>query len=83
MADPTRFELLERAARKDRAPTCSALCEESGRSKATVSHHLSELEDAGLVKLTRESRVAYVEIDRAAVEALLAETRRRLAVEGK
>ena len=81
LADPTRFELLERASQMQEAPTCSALGGECSRSKATVSHHLAELAEAGLVELTRASRFAYVAVNRQALETFVEETRRRLALD--
>ena len=49
IADPKRFEMLHGSRLKD-APTCSCICDWTGLAPATVSHHLKELDYAGLVK---------------------------------
>jgi ArsR family transcriptional regulator, arsenate/arsenite/antimonite-responsive transcriptional repressor len=55
LADPRRFSLLETIAGGYECPNQS-LCRDFPVSKATISHHLKELVQAGLVEPTREGQ---------------------------
>jgi ArsR family transcriptional regulator len=55
LADPTRLRLLSLIASVPEGEVCACdLNEPLGRSQATVSHHLSQLTNAGLI--TRKQR---------------------------
>jgi ArsR family transcriptional regulator len=56
LADPRRFEVLEKIARASRALRCSQLGAALPISAATLSHHLKELEAAGLIEVRREGK---------------------------
>lgn len=71
IADPKRFEILNKIARADRAPTCSCVGEWTGLSAATISHHLKELESAGLVHMERAGKFAYLTLRRDVWDAYL------------
>jgi ArsR family transcriptional regulator len=71
LADPSRFEMLQRIAASKEAPTCSCVREWLGLSPATVSHHLKELESAGLVNLRRAGKFAYITFRRDVLDAYL------------
>lgn len=58
VSDPTRFEILQRIAREENC-TCADLIECSSITAATLSHHLKELEDAGLIRIARKGKFAY------------------------
>ena len=64
LADAKRFEILQRIAESEEAPTCSCVCDWTGLAPATVSHHLKELDNAGLVNIDREGKFAYVTMRR-------------------
>jgi ArsR family transcriptional regulator len=64
IADPKRFEILHKIGRAENAPTCSCVCEWTGLSAATISHHLKELESAGLVHMERAGKFAYLTLRR-------------------
>ena len=64
LADPKRFEMLEKIGKSKEAPTCSCVCEWTGLAPATVSHHLKELENAGLVTVERNGKFAYLKLRR-------------------
>jgi ArsR family transcriptional regulator, arsenate/arsenite/antimonite-responsive transcriptional repressor len=64
LADPKRFEMLRRIAASTDAPTCSAVRDWLGLAPATVSHHLKELEGAGLVNVDRNGKFAYITLRR-------------------
>ena len=69
LADPKRFEMLQRIAASKEAPTCSCVREWLGLAPATVSHHLKELESAGLVNVERGGKFAYISIRRDVLDA--------------
>jgi ArsR family transcriptional regulator, arsenate/arsenite/antimonite-responsive transcriptional repressor len=64
LADPKRFEMLQRIAASNEAPTCSCVREWLGLAPATISHHLRELESAGLVNIEREGKFARISLRR-------------------
>ena len=59
LADPRRFAILERIAAAPELP-CQSLGAEFPVSKATLSHHLRELEAAGLVTVRRDGKFAHL-----------------------
>jgi ArsR family transcriptional regulator len=64
IADPKRFEMLQRIGASEEAPTCSCICDWTGLAPATVSHHLKELDSAGLVTIERDGKFAYLTLRR-------------------
>ena len=71
LADPKRFELLQKISESKNAPTCSCIRDWLGVAPATVSHHLKELEAAGLVNIERDGKFAYVSLRREVLKAYL------------
>ena len=69
LADPKRFEMLQRIAGSKQAPTCSCVCEWLGLAPATVSHHVRELESAGLVNVQRDGKFAHISLRRDVLNA--------------
>jgi ArsR family transcriptional regulator, arsenate/arsenite/antimonite-responsive transcriptional repressor len=69
LADPKRFEMLQRIAGSKEAPTCSCVSDWLGLAPATVSHHLKELEAAGLVRVEREGKFAHITLRRDVLSA--------------
>jgi ArsR family transcriptional regulator, arsenate/arsenite/antimonite-responsive transcriptional repressor len=72
LADPKRFELLERIARASCPLGCSELRPALAISPATLSHHIKELERAGLVKVTREGKFHFLSLRAGVLSALVA-----------
>ena len=72
LADPKRFELLERIA----ASSCSLSCSEVGPSlaisAATLSHHIKELETAGLIEIERRGKFHFLSLRPGVLEPLIA-----------
>jgi ArsR family transcriptional regulator, arsenate/arsenite/antimonite-responsive transcriptional repressor len=71
LADPKRFEMLQRIAASHDAPTCSCVSDWTGLAPATVSHHLKELDNAGLVEIERGGKFAYLKLRRSVWNAYL------------
>jgi ArsR family transcriptional regulator len=70
LADPRRFELLERIA-KARCPLgCSDALAALPISAATLSHHIKELETAGLIDVKREGKFHYLSLRPGMLESL-------------
>ena len=70
LADPRRFAILQQVAASE-GIACSALQEHDVISPATISHHLKELNEAGLVDVKREGRGANLFLCRPVFEAYL------------
>ena len=60
LADPRRFELLERVAKAGCPLGCAQALAALPISAATLSHHVKELETAGLIEVRREGKFAYL-----------------------
>lgn len=63
VADPRRFAILQQIAGASACP-CSAVRESHDISAATISHHIKELADAGLIDVEREGRTASLTLRR-------------------
>jgi ArsR family transcriptional regulator, arsenate/arsenite/antimonite-responsive transcriptional repressor len=60
LVDGRRFEILERIAAVKNEVSCSDLRAKIPISRATLSHHLKELANAGLIETRRRSRYMYL-----------------------
>lgn len=71
LGDPTRVRLLSMiAAAPEREACICDLVEPVGLSQPTVSHHMKQLVDAGLVVREQRGRWAFYRLDKAALAAL-------------
>ncbi len=70
LADPRRFELLERIARAQGPLGCSDALTALSISPATLSHHIKELYSAGLIEVRREGKFAYLTLRPGVLESL-------------
>jgi ArsR family transcriptional regulator len=72
LADPKRFELLARVAKA----TCPLSCMEARSAlsiaPATLSHHIKELETAGLIAVRREGKFHFLSLRPGVLESLAA-----------
>jgi ArsR family transcriptional regulator len=72
LADPKRFELLERIAKSSCPLGCSAVRPALAISPATLSHHIKELETAGLIHVERQGKFHFLSLRPGVLEALAA-----------
>lgn len=70
LADPKRFELLERIARSSCPLNCGDAREELAISPATLSHHIKELQTSGLIDVRREGKFHFLSIKPEVLEAV-------------
>lgn len=76
LADPKRFSILEQVARnkcESGYTPCSELRAHACLSPATISHHLKELQESGLIDVAREGRTAKLTLRREVWDAYLAQ----------
>ena len=72
LAEPRRFEMLQQIASCG-ALMCGALHAQDCLSPATISHHLKELQEAGLIEAERNGRQMNLRLRRPVWAAYLAE----------
>jgi ArsR family transcriptional regulator len=77
LADPRRFEILEMIA-ADHEVACKRMVECFPVSQATISHHLKELANAGLIEARREGQHGHYRLRPGVLEAYRTELERRL-----
>ncbi|HEY3706890.1 MAG TPA: metalloregulator ArsR/SmtB family transcription factor [Terracidiphilus sp.] len=71
LADPKRFQLLERIARSTCPLGCSAARDALAISPATLSHHVKELQTAGLVEVKREGKFIFLSLRPGVLQELI------------
>lgn len=79
LADPRRMEILERIAAGEEM-ACSEINAEFPITQATISHHLKELQTAGLIDLRKESKFHYYRFRRDVWTEYQKEMARRLGL---
>lgn len=72
LADPKRFELLERVAKASCPLGCSDARDALAISPATLSHHIKELQTSGLIDVRREGKFHFLSIKPGVLEAIAA-----------
>jgi ArsR family transcriptional regulator len=72
LADPTRFQLLEKIAKAQCPLGCADALATLAIAPATLSHHIKELEAAGLIHTRRQGKFVYLSLNPEVWSALLA-----------
>lgn len=72
LADPRRVRILRQLGRCTDAACCADLQKAHRVTPPTLSHHLKELETAGLITIAREGRFARITLRRPVLDAYLA-----------
>jgi ArsR family transcriptional regulator, arsenate/arsenite/antimonite-responsive transcriptional repressor len=80
LADPRRVEILSFIAAHEEI-TCGAMVERLPIAQPTISHHLKELTNAGLVELRPEGQYNYYRLRADVVSEYIEELRRRLGLD--
>ena len=71
LSEPRRMQLLERIGAKDRPTACIELRGVMPISPPTLSHHVKELETAGLVEVARQGKQMSLTLKRDVLQAYL------------
>jgi ArsR family transcriptional regulator, arsenate/arsenite/antimonite-responsive transcriptional repressor len=77
LADPRRVEVLQTIAATKQECAYQRICRQIPLTKATISHHLKELVQAGLVETVRTGQYVQTHIRPGVIEAYAAELVRR------
>jgi ArsR family transcriptional regulator, arsenate/arsenite/antimonite-responsive transcriptional repressor len=79
LADGRRFKIFQTVAAKDaEGICCGAICDEFPVSQATISHHLKELTEAGLLDVRSEGQFKYWTANTEAMAGYINELQGRL-----
>ncbi|MGJ4746953.1 ArsR/SmtB family transcription factor [Leptospira sp. SA-E8] len=71
LAEPRRFQILQCIGISEEPTACSNIYKSQDISAATLSHHLKELENAGLIETSKEGKFMNISLRRDVFKAYL------------
>jgi ArsR family transcriptional regulator len=80
LADPRRFEIFEHIASAGDDLCCGKIVERFPVAQPTISHHLKELAEAGLVEIRPAGQFRYFRARRDVLSQYIEELRRRSGI---
>lgn len=72
LAEPRRRQILKEIGTASEPTPCGAVAQHIEVSAATFSHHMKELENAGLISVCRQGKFAFLVLRRDVLNAYLA-----------